>query len=249
MIQVINRAFQILEYVARHKDRACSLSEIAENMQLNQPTCANILKTLTDANYLEHLGRKKGYQLGPMIYQLTGDLSYNQNLLQVAKNEMEALTGKLNETCILGVLRNQKRFVIHTVNSDQDLQVRSRTERNIYETASGRVLMAFLPEKDLSALINSIGLPSEENWKGLKTRKKLEDELALIRLKQMAVTLSPSHIVGLAVPIFKNNTVIASLSIFLPESRYNVKGKADMIISSITDTAKRIIKQLEHVKT
>ncbi len=240
MIQVVNRALNILEYVARHKDRACSLTEIAERMGLNQPTCANILKTLVDANYLEHLGRKKGYKLGPMLYQLTGDLSYNQNLLQVAKPEMEKLTDKLNESCILGIIRNQKRFILHTVNSDQDLQVRSKTERDIYETASGRLLVAFLAEREREALISAIGLPKPENWPGVKTKKHLDDAFEKIKKERLVITLSPSHIVGLAVPIEKNGTVIASLSVYLPESRYNRKGNAKIVTEALIDTGGRI---------
>jgi IclR family transcriptional regulator, KDG regulon repressor len=240
MIQVINRALNILEYIAKNKDRACSLTEIAEKMGLNLPTCANILKTLVDANYLEHLGRKKGYKLGPMVYQLTGDLSYNQNLLQVAKPEMEHLTERLNETCILGIIRNQKRFILHTVNSDQDLQVRSKSERDIYETASGRLLLAFLPDKDRDALVASLGLPEQETWKGVKTKKQLDSAFKKIREERVAITLSPSHIVGLAVPIEKNGLVIASLSVFLPESRYNRKGNAQLIVEELIATGNRI---------
>lgn len=240
MIQVIHRAFSILEYVAKHKERACSLTEIAESLGLNQPTCANILKTLVDTNYLEHMGRRKGYRLGPMIYQLTGDLSYNQNLLQVAQPEMEKLTERLNESCVLGIIRNQKRFILHTVNSDQDLQVRSKTERDIYETASGRLLMAFLPEKERAALVSSIGLPSQEIWKGIKTEKHLEEAFATIRKERLAMTHSPSHIVGLAVPVEKNGAVIASLSVYLPESRYNRKGNAEAVTNALIETGNRV---------
>lgn len=245
MIQVINRALDILEYIAKHNERPSSLTEIASKMDLNQATCANILKTLVDKNYLEHMGRKKGYQLGAMIYQLTGNLAYNQNLLQAAKSDMEKLTNKINETCILGILRNQKRFIVHTVNSDQDLQVRSRTERDVYETASGRILLAFLPEKERESLISNIGLPKSDVWKEVKNKKSLDTELAKIREESLVITLSPSHIIGLAVPIYKNNQVIASLSVFLPESRYNTKQSSETIISSLNETAARINKTLE----
>jgi len=190
------------------------------------------------------MGRKKGYRLGPMIYQLTGDLSYNENLLQVAKPEMERLTKTLNETCILGIIRNQKRFILHTVNSDQDLQVRSKSERDIYETASGRLLLAFLPDKDRDALVASIGLPKTETWKGVKTKKQLDDAFSKIRKERLAVTLSPSHIVGLAVPIDKNGHTIASLSVFLPESRYNRKGNAKVVTDALIAAGELINKLL-----
>ncbi len=152
MIQVVRRALDILEYVATRPERACSLTEIAESLKLHQATCANIIKTSADKQYLEHVGRKKGYRLGAM--------AYNQNLILAAKDIMEELTGRLNETSLLGILRNQKRFIVHLVNSDQDLQVRSKTEQNLYETASGRLLLAYLPDKEKDNVIGATGCRS-----------------------------------------------------------------------------------------
>ena len=95
MVLVVVKALDILELVARDAGRAHSLTEIAESLQMNQATCVNILKTLVDKNYLEHLGRKKGYRLGPMAYSLTNNPSYSQDLLLAAKDLMEDLTTNL----------------------------------------------------------------------------------------------------------------------------------------------------------
>ena len=228
MVLVVVKALDILEYIARDAGRAYSLTEVAEGLNMHQATCVNILQTLVEKNYLEHLGRKKGYRLGPMAYNLTNNLSYSQDLVLAAKEVMEDLTNRLNETSILGVIRNQKRFIVHLVNSDQDLQVRSRTERTIYETASGRVLLAYLPEKEQTSLINSIGYPSADVWPGADTADGLETELATIRTHELSVTLSKTHIIGLAVPVRRHQQVVASLSVFLPEIRCSQARKKEI---------------------
>lgn len=219
MVLVVVKALDILEWVGRDSGRAYSLTEIAEGLEMNQATCVNILQTLVSKNYLEHLGRKKGYRLGPMAYNLTNNLAYSQNLVLAAKDVMENLTKQLNETSILGIIKNYKRFIIHLVNSDQDLSVRSRTERNIYETASGRLLLAFLSEKERANLVQMVGLPSDEVWPEASNPETFDKVLAQIKRNELAVTHSTSHIIGLAVPIHKNGEVVASLSIFLPEIR------------------------------
>ena len=56
MIQVIHRAFDILEYLSQDPKREFSLGEIAAYTGLNSGTCANIMKTLVRRNYVEHLG-------------------------------------------------------------------------------------------------------------------------------------------------------------------------------------------------
>lgn len=219
MIQVIARAIDILEFVASHDKEPVQLIRIAEHLGLSQPTCANIVKTLADRNYLENAGRKIGYKLGAGAFHLTGNLSYNQNLILAAKPIMEDLTHELNETSLLGVLLNNKRFILHSVQSDQDLQVRAKTEADIYATASGRLLMAFLPQKELDHLIQSKGYPAADIWPGVQNKEDLQKALLKIRKEQMVQTLSAKHIVGFAVPVYRNNLVIAGLSIFLPESR------------------------------
>jgi len=228
MVLVIIKALDILEHLGQDQEKAYTLTEISQTLDLNQATCANILKTLVSKNYVEHIGRKKGYRLGPMAFNLTNNLSYNQNLIMAAKDVMEDLTTRLNETTLLGVLRNQKRFVLHLVNSDQDLQVRSRSERNVYETASGRLLIAYLSKKERDQFIAKNGLPTEQVWREATASETLHKALDKIVRDEIVVTHSVKHIIGLAVPIRKNDHVIAALSVFLPEIRFSAAKKKDI---------------------
>ncbi len=248
MIQVIVRAIDILEFVAQHGKEPVQLIKIAENARLSQPTTANIVKTLVTKNYLEQVGRKTGYRLGAGAYHLTGNLSYNQNLLLAAKDLMEDLTEQINETCLLGVLRNNKRYLLHEVHSDQDLQVRTSKEADVYATASGRILAAFLNEKELDNLIKAIGLPSIQIWPGVQTREALEKALQKIRKEEFVQTLNAKHIAGFAVPVFKNKLIIASLGVFLPASRVTTVSKNN-IIKQMQRTANKIKERLNKDKS
>lgn len=245
MVLVIIKALDILEYLGQDQEKAFSLTEISESLDLNQATCANILKTLVSKNYVEHLGRKKGYKLGPMAFNLTNNLAYNQNLIMAAKEVMEELTERLNETSLLGVLRNQRRFILHLVNSDQDLQVRSRSERNVYETASGRILIAYLSKKERDHFISSNGLPPLEVWKEANTPEGLHEALDKIAKDELVITYSVKHIIGIAVPIRKNDKVIAALSVFLPEIRFSAARRKE-IIQAMKAAAKDIMDKISH---
>jgi IclR family KDG regulon transcriptional repressor len=243
MIQVIVRSLDILEFVAQHGKEPVQLIKISENAGLSQPTTANIVKTLVNKNYLERVGRKEGYRLGPAAYQLAGNLSYSQNLILAAKDLMENLTEQLNESCLLAVIKNNKRFVLHTVQSNQDLQVRTRTEAPVYQTASGRLLLSYLPPKELEKFIQVVGLPEAQEWPGVQTKEKLEKALQKIRKEELCQTINANHILGFAVPIYKNKEMIAGLSVYLPESRSTPSYKAN-IIKSMTDTANKIKERL-----
>ena len=240
MVQVIIKAFDILELVAQRNGQAISLTEISQELQLNQATSANIINTMVSREYLEHIGKKKGYKLGPSAYRLTNEVSYEQDLVNAASEAMETLTEKINETCLLGILRNYKRFILHNVNCNQDIQVQIRSERNVYETASGRLLVAYLSEKERERFLQYNGLPEESMWEEASTVEGLVNELSKIRLSGIAMTnFLHTHLVGFAVPIHANGKVIAGLSVFLPEYRCTQVRSLE-IIAALKETASKI---------
>jgi IclR family transcriptional regulator, KDG regulon repressor len=100
------------------------------------------------------------------------------------------------------------------------VQVQLHSERNIYETATGRVLLAYLSEKDLDRFIQHSGLPDATLWPEVDTKERLLDALKKVKTEELARTnFQNRHVRGFAVPISVNEQVIASLSIFLPEYR------------------------------
>jgi len=220
MIQVIHRALDIMELIAQDRSRLYTLSEISGQLKLNNGTCANIIKTLVTRGYLEQAGRKTGYRLGSMSYLLTGNYSHKQELLQAATEPMNQLSSQLNESCILSVLKDDVRLVLYEVKSTHELQVINKKEKEAYRTSTGRMILACMEEKEQTEFIRKFGLPSSDVWPGIEDEEDLLTELNKIRKKQLAVQVSIAQIVGLAIPIHKNGKVIASLGIYLPETRY-----------------------------
>ncbi|MCF2505225.1 IclR family transcriptional regulator [Dyadobacter sp. CY107] len=232
MVQVLIKALDILELVAQRSGQAVTLTEISNELQLNQATASNIINTMITKGYLEHVGKKKGYRLGLAAYRLTNEVNYEQDLVSAARETMNQLTAQLNESCLLGVLRNQKRYILHAVHSTQDIQVQIRSERNVYETASGRLLIAYLPEKELERLILHNGLPDPELWEGATTKMSLIEALVNIRREGICMThLKHTHVRGFAVPIFINAAVAAGLSVFLPEYRCSAARQKEIILA------------------
>lgn len=243
MIQVINRAMDILELIAKNPEHVRSLTEIADSLNLNHATCANIIKTLVNRKYVEQVGHKKGYRLGSMSYALTNNYSYKRDLVQAAKEPMEALTKKINENSLLAIIKDNKRILLYDVPSDQDLQVRTSLEKNAYEAATGRLLLAFFTGKERDAFISKYGLPTREVWEEAESREDLYAQLDRIQQEGMAVQVTNKHIIGIAIPVKKAGQVVASLGVFLPEFRFTGSWKNE-IIHSLKATAEQINKKL-----
>ncbi len=232
MIQVINRAIDILEFVAQDNKEPVQLYKIAGHVGLSHSTTANIVKTLLEKNYLEQMGRKRGYRLGIAAFQLTSNPFYQENLLTAAKESIEELAQTLNETALLAIIQNNKRVILHQVECNQVLKVNTVKVAEVYNASSSRLLMAYLTSKDLDSLLKAVGLPSKKVWPGAETRAGLENELSKIRKEEFVQLVSIYHTVGFSVPVYKDKTVIAALSVFVPESRYtdSHKGKIAKLI-------------------
>jgi DNA-binding IclR family transcriptional regulator len=219
----------MLEFVSKQDNKPVQLIKIAENAGLSQPTCANIVKTLVSKGFLENVSRKEGYILGVNAYRLTGNVEYSQNLITASTDLMQDLVTTVNETCLLGILKNNKRVVINEIHANNDLQVKTKPEAPVYETASGRLLMAFLPDKELNLLIDNIGLPNASVWPGIKSKIQLHKALLQINKEKIVQTLTPNHIIGLAIPVFNKHIAVASLSVYIPESRFSTAHKKNIL--------------------
>jgi DNA-binding IclR family transcriptional regulator len=244
MIQVIQRALNILELISKDRNKEFGLGEIADSLGLNHGTCANIIKTLVVREYLEQSGNKRGYKLGTRSYYLTGNYSNKKELLRIAVEPVKALRAILNESCILAIVKDNMRVTLHKELSTHGLQVvKSGEEKNVYLTATGRIILACMNPMERGNFIQKYGLPNEM-WNEVKNNDDLIIELQKIKEKQLAIHFDGAHIVGIAAPIYKNEEVIASLGIYLPEARFTYK-EQEKILLELNKTVQQISEELK----
>ena len=244
MIQVIHRAFDIIEYIGKDPDKPKVLGEIAQALNLNAGTCANIIKTMVSRKYIEKAAHQKGYILGSAAYSLTGNDGYKKELIEISRPDMELLTQTLNENAELSVLQKDLRLVLLRVKSDHDIQARTASEKRAYDTAAGRIMLACLTEAEVESFVQKYGLPKEEEWKEAKSLSSFFVEIAKIRAAGYAIQISVNQIVGLAVPLFKDGKIIGCLGMYMPTYRYDDLGH-DKILESIIASGNAINEKLK----
>ena len=229
MIQVVHRALNLLEFIAQHPNREYSLTEIADQHQLNHGTCANILKTLVTRGYVEQVGHKKGYRLGPMAYHLTRNKAYRRDLIMAADQPMQQLTQAVNETSLLAIILNNRRITLHSVECDHDIQARGNVDRPVYDSATGRLLLAYQSDIEQVRFARTYGLPPDDMWPDITTEDRLVAALAQLREVGLSIVLTNRHIVGLAAPVRQQGQTVAALGVFLPETRYTDTHREEII--------------------
>ncbi len=251
-IKVIEKALNILELLASEENREFPLGEIADTLNMDHGTCSNIIKTLSSRGYINQKGPRCGYKFGYMLYKLTNSAINNEELTKIARDEIDDLGRRLNETAILSCIKNDKRIVLYNTVPDRELIVRTNVDKSIYSANTGRVIIANYTPAHLEKCLIRLGLPSKEEWPEIFTSDnphgELVNSLAAIRIAGYEIHHDTNGIVGVAAPIFKAGHVVGSLGVYMPKMRY-IDEK--LILSTVLASAAEInkkIKQTENIK-
>lgn len=220
MIQVINRALDILEFVAGSGTDPVTLTAITRATGLKPGTCANIVKTLTMRNYLEKIPEQKGYRLGNQALHMSSEATGMQRLVHAAGPVMSSMTAALHESTLLAILERDNRKVIHRCDSSQLVQAHTPDEKKAYDSSTGRLLVALLPDAELQHFIQQHGLPSAAIWPDAHTKTKFLQQVAEIRKNGYALIEDSVQIVGIALPVYVESKVVAGLSVYVPSFRF-----------------------------
>lgn len=245
MIRVLHKAFDMLELLAAEPTRRKKLNEIAPRLHIHSATCANILKTMVSRDYVDQVAPRAGYALGPMIHHLARRSAYRGDLTSVAEPLMAALAKKVNETVLLATLREGKRFIVAQIDGKQTIQVDRNLffQDTIYQTATGRMLLAHLNERNLNALVSEQGLPGSL-WPQASSPSKLKAELEKIRRQGWVCHQPGNEVMGIAYPVSEGGNVVAALGLFLPAFRFKGAHKT-AVMKGMSATAEAISKRLE----
>ena len=247
MIQVIHRAVMIMEYIKR-SDKTVRLPEIAEATGLSTATCANILNSLVEKRLLDQTGQRRNYsyKIGRLIYQLSGINSLKEDLLSASKIPMRDFTMTTGASCILTLLEDEYRILIHEVKTQNRLQVSNEEKITAYSSATGRTILAHLRDIQINQFIKHHGLPSESQWPGVTTVEALKRELEVIRADGMVARISVDQIFGVAAPVHDEKNVIAGIGAYLPVAYYT-EDKAVFIKQSLQDCVETIEEKLREL--
>lgn len=226
MIQVLGRAFGIIEYIGQCGN--APLKDIALAADLPKNTTANILRTLKDLGYLAKSDAGR-YSLGDRCGRLVSAY-HGAAAMPLLREAMTALSGTLRESVVAAVLENGDRRVIAEAQCIREVTVNmnmSRTE-SAYAFTTGRIFLAYMSAQALREFIDKHGLPNAEIWKSAVTRSGLQAALMSIRRKGIS-TINQGETMGFASPVFgADRSVACALGVYLPASRYVGDAKSNL---------------------
>jgi DNA-binding IclR family transcriptional regulator len=231
-VRAVERALDIL-LAFKPRDDAVTVGELLGRVDLSRPTLYRLLQTLQAKQFLTSSGNPKQFRLGPAVAQLAHAWTSTLDIAVVAEPPMRRLWDKTSETVALFVREATSRVCIAEMPSAQALSFRRGVgyRESLARGASGKAILAFLPEKERSSLQREARMNARE----------------FAQIKQRGFAVSDSELiqgaVAVSAPLFDGSgEVVGSLSVFGPSVRFS-DAKISSFAALLTREA-RVISQL-----
>jgi len=159
------RLFQIIEFLACSSDWV-SLRTMARELKISAASAYRSLNSLKELGYVRQHPQDSKYQLTLKIAWLSAQVLERVQLRQIARPFLQTLTSVTNETTHLAVLEDREFVYIDKVDNTQAMRMRSRVGQRgqLYCTAAGKSMLAFLPENETQRIIQRLKFqPLTEN--------------------------------------------------------------------------------------
>lgn len=218
-IQSVQRALDIIECVAE-AGRKVTLKYVSERLDMNINTARGLAQTLLVNGYLSKDAEQGTYSLGFEFYTKSTQLYDLQlkNIRDTAYPYMQKLTNSLNMTSCIQICFYREIYTLETLapkRSPYAYVPNSATNLPLHVSASGKLLLAFLPEREQKKFLERHRSESEGEG-SLSLREDFGAELEEIQECGYALELNEMNegISCIAAPIFNmHGQLIATISV------------------------------------
>jgi IclR family transcriptional regulator, KDG regulon repressor len=200
----LERALGILELVA-HKSGGITNAEISSHFGVATSTTSYILSRLEREGYLRRDPENGRYEMGLKIVALSHGALRDMGLRRIAEPILHRLSAETRISALIGVLERGRVMIVDKVEKadlariDMDIGVRYPA----HSTALGKVLLAHLPEDQLSSLFDHYRL-AKTSPNTIDSKSRLLAELEAARKQGYAASDGELFlgIRAIAAPIF-----------------------------------------------
>ncbi|MET0277259.1 MAG: IclR family transcriptional regulator [Pseudorhodoplanes sp.] len=229
----VTRVVKMLASIAE-ADGEISIKSLCQSLNLPASTVHRLLGLLTKEGMIERAPSRALYGPGLEFLRIGSLVAAKIRIVDLARPILRALVEECDESCVLlrYIPASRKVMALHAEYSSHPLryQIEMFQPHSLLWGATGRSVLAFLPEREIDAAIKDDD-PSPASGEPLPPRSTLLKELREIRTRGYAITQGQkiTGAVGLAAPLFNSERrAIGSLSITVPKARYNQKGAAKL---------------------
>lgn len=152
-VQSVDRAVSVMEFLSRQG--LSGLTEIANELQIHKSTVYRLLATLEYRGIVEQDPDTEKYRLGFGLAALAGSVTADLDIVRHSRGICQSLSDETQETVTLEVLEGTEVVIIHqSISSSSVLGADwSGSHTPLHCTASGKVLMAHMPDRRVNQIL------------------------------------------------------------------------------------------------
>jgi DNA-binding IclR family transcriptional regulator len=238
-LTTVARAFEVLNLLWELD--GAGPSEIAARLDLPDSTVYDYLRSL---NQTAFVSRENGeYRLSSYFITIGGKMKYRNRLYQVAKPEMKQVVSETDELVGLTVENDGRALVYHQEEGRQALNLGtySGATTPLHTVATGKAILAYLPEERIDEIIDERGLEQRTD-QTITDPETLKRELEQIREDGFAVDWD-EQVIGMgmaAVPIIIDDEILGSFGIVVPTGRIRDSTYREEIVQKLQEMTNKV---------
>lgn len=242
----VRRALDILELMLT-RGEPVTVAQIIAELSIPKSTAYELVRTLSEGDYLAPSGRGSGLFLGRKLFELGMAYRSHVDLLKDGAQVAEELRDETGETVQLSVLDDDMMMVLLKEEGIRPLRIISNVGSRVPVNwaAAGRLLVSDMDDKALTALLEATVRPSPTG-RAATDVAKLITQIRRFRRQGYATELNETneHAGCVAAPVIDaSGRCIAALSVAAPEQRL-AKPNRDYLIVSVIKAAEKLSRRL-----
>jgi len=226
-----------------HAERG--VTELAQATGLHKATTHRLLMTLFNGGFLERTEDGERFRLGLRLVELGMSALRGLDFRQAAFPYMQQLVDRFQEICTLSMFDRGRVLYVEVVHSEHSLTIAARVGRHLpaHCTASGKVLLAFLPRTVVEPVLSAPLAAYTE--KTITSAEQLREELVTVRQRGYALADEEFEVGvwAISAPIRGvDGNVVAALSIPFPTNRLD-RERIPEIAQTLLEAANAFVAQ------
>ncbi|MBI5820147.1 MAG: IclR family transcriptional regulator [Verrucomicrobia bacterium] len=247
LVPALDRGLSVLELLANRRIGLRAI-DMAQELKVPKNSLSRILQALVDRGYLDRDETTKTFTLTQKLLAIGSATVCESHLIEESLEIMRSLRDQTLEMVLLNVpLNHDEGVVLNTMPSRHQvrLMVDPGTHFEFHNTAPGKVVLAFVPEKERGMILARIKLVRSTH-RTLSSKAALCRELEEIREQGFALDRGEyaEGIHCVSAPVFdRNKTFVAALTITGPSTRLPVsklKELAPLVVSHANAVSRRL---------
>jgi DNA-binding IclR family transcriptional regulator len=237
-VKTLDKGLRILDFIIA-RQRSFGVSEIAQEFGMDKGSAYRFLTTFDRYGVLRQDKQSRKYGLGTKFLVWASRANSLTTIVTVARPSLEELARVTGLEAHLALMSHRTGVLVDTAFPNTPMSTRSLIglEEPLHNTALGKALLAFLPEDEMRALVETIPL-TKATEKTIVDRAMLVESIMEIRRTGVATDRGEffAFLTCFAAPVFdETDRVVASIGV-------------SAVADSLTDKAEReIYKKLIHI--